>query len=128
VCKAAHFAIRTNLLPPFSTGNFEAEGGGGLFWHGVTRLQKHTSLSRQPIENEFRQNPLTYKLKNVFASDVMAKHRCNSVKTRKYLWLQPVLPNKYLGFSTQITESVNNNSKAGETPIILSKYCGVFCS
>jgi len=46
----------------------------------------------------------------MFSSDVMAKHRCNCVKTRNYLWPQPVLSNKYLGFPTQITESVNNNS------------------
>jgi hypothetical protein len=46
----------------------------------------------------------------VFESDVTAKHGSNSVKTRKYLWPQPVLPNKYLGFPTQIMESVNNYS------------------
>jgi hypothetical protein len=40
----------------------------------------------------------------------MIKHRSNCVKTRNYLWSQPVLPNKYLGFPTQITDSVNNNS------------------
>jgi hypothetical protein len=62
------------------------------------------------LESENRQNPLTGKLKKVFESDVTAKHRRSSVKTRNYLWPQPVLPNKYLGFPTQITESVNNNS------------------
>jgi hypothetical protein len=61
-CKDAHFAIRTNLLPPFSTGNFEAWGACDTPSY-VYENTRH--FPDRHLENENRQNSLTDKFKKL---------------------------------------------------------------